>query len=169
MDGEIAKDDGAQLERHLAACPACRAVADALASQDAELDRAFAPRRAAATMLAERVIARLETPPAQAELKPRTSTDRSWWANWGKPLLAAAAGFGLAILVIRSPKTPEHTVIGPAPHPVTTAFMVAKPVGQLALATGAVFVCPSDSDQWHPLESGGAVQAGMKERTGSKG
>jgi ferric-dicitrate binding protein FerR (iron transport regulator) len=168
IDGEIAEDDRSQLEQHLAECSGCRAVADALASQEAELDRAFAPRRAAATMLAERVIARLEIPPAQSELKPRTSTDRSWWASWGKPLLAAAAGFGLAILVLHSPKTRDHTVIGPTAHPVTTALMVAKPVGQLALATGAVFVCPADSDQWRPLESGGAVQAGMKVRTGSK-
>jgi ferric-dicitrate binding protein FerR (iron transport regulator) len=169
IDGEIDQADRAQLERHLADCPACSAVADVLASQDADLDRAFAPRRVAATMLAERVIARLDIPPAEVNVRSPASIDRSWWASWGKPILAAAAGFGLALLLVRPWKAPDNTsVTGPAPRSVTTASLSAKPVGQLALATGAVFVCPSDSDQWRPLASGGAVEAGMKVRTGPK-
>jgi len=50
----------------------------------------------------------------------------------------------------------------------TTASARPAAVGQLALATGAVFVCPSDSKDWAPLASGGAVEAGMRVRTGPK-
>ena len=131
IDGEIDSSDLAALERHLAECPSCRAVEQALAAQDEDLERAFAPRRLAATALAERVISKLE--PVVSIPKPRTS-QRSWWSSWGKPLAAAAAGFALALLITR-PWQPQVAVNPPmATHPVTSV----KPVGQLALATGAL-------------------------------
>jgi ferric-dicitrate binding protein FerR (iron transport regulator) len=172
IDRELNAADTAALDAHLAECAGCHAVADALAAQDEQLHRAFAPRHAAATMLAERVIAELDIP-STPQTSQQPATDRSWWASWGKPLLAAAAGFVLAILLTRpwADHTGQPAAIGPA-HPVTTAILTSKPsiqsIGQLALATGAVFVCPSDSQQWRPLESGGAVAAGTKVRTGSK-
>jgi hypothetical protein len=173
IDGEIDDADRFALDAHLAECAGCRAVAEALAGQDVELDRAFGERRLAATALADRVISKLDLPP-RVELNVGALKSRSWWATWGKPLMAAAAGFGLAILLTRPWRvTNTPTVIGPTTHPGTgSSVVVARPatqsVGQLALATGAVFVCPSDSQQWRPLESGGAVEAGMKVRTGPK-
>jgi len=174
IDGEIAANDLAALEAHLATCSACRAVADALTAQDAELERAFAPRRATAALLAERIITHLEEIPVPANETLRPTQQRSWWASWGKPLAAAAAGFGLAILLTHPWSAGNLRIAGvPVTIPSTvTSQGAVKPVmaslGQLALATGAVFVCPADSQQWRPLESGGAVQAGMKVRTGPK-
>jgi hypothetical protein len=187
VDGEIDPADLAALESHLTDCPACRAVEQALSAQDDELHRAFAPRRLAATALADRVLAQLDPPrvaqpptenPFQnpssssfsgvsegplfsSETTSKRTAARSWWTSWGKPLTAAAAGFALAFLILRPWHTPQFAV-----NPPTTTHSAVQPVGQLSLATGAVFVCPSGSDQWRPLESGGAVQAGMRVRTG---
>jgi ferric-dicitrate binding protein FerR (iron transport regulator) len=175
IDGEIAANDLAALDAHLATCRACRAVADALTAQDVELERAFAPRRATAALLAERIITQLdEVVPSPAKETLHPTQQRSWWASWGKPLAAAAAGFGLAI-ILTHPWNAGNTRTAGVPVTVpssVTSQGAVKPVmaslGQLALATGAVFVCPADSQHWRPLESGGAVQAGMRVRTGPK-
>lgn len=165
LDGDIAASDAALLDAHLAECAGCRRTAEALAIQDGELSTAFGERRVAATMVLERVIDQL-----RADVTGRAVTSsRSWWATWGRPLIAAAAGFGLAILVTRPWDKPDHGHVA-LPTTATTNISPAnvEPVAHLSLATGAVFVCPSASDDWHALETGGVVQAGMKVRTGPK-
>jgi ferric-dicitrate binding protein FerR (iron transport regulator) len=169
IDAEILDADRDDLERHLATCDGCRATRDALAEQDNALDRTFAVRRQRAALVAERVIDAFKTgapSPGPSMLYTRPSL----WSRWGRPLLAAAAGFALAILVTRpwdKPATP--TAVGPTTNQtITVAATRPAPVGQLALSTGAVMCCPSDSTNWRPLESGGAVEAGMKVRTGPK-
>jgi hypothetical protein len=159
-----------------------------MALQHAELGRAFALRRLAAAAMAERVIANLNpgatgTPKMGAMKVPTPlgpgnvypTVQRSWWASWGRTALAAAAGFALAILVTRPwSKAPGHPVAqNPTTSQSTTRIApvdppAVRPVAQLALSTGAVFVCPSNSDDWRALESGGAVAAGMRVRTGPK-
>jgi anti-sigma factor RsiW len=197
IDGEIAAEDRAVLDGHLAQCAACRAVGAELSGQHDDLRRAFAPRReAAAAAVAERVIGRLDltvsNPAASrgAETAGDASAsaaasaagaaarrDRSWWAGVARTVAAAAAGFALAVVLMRPWERSVPSVSVPttntaqvaASSTTTTSKPVApaeRPVGQLALATGAVFVCPSGSDDWRPLESGGVVPAGIKVRTG---
>jgi hypothetical protein len=163
IDNEITPSDRAALDSHLSICPACRVTADALAQQDELLDRAFAPRRAAATAVADRVIAQLQTVAPLKTSAPRT-TQKSFWSNWARPLLAAAAGFALAILITRPWNKPVTTPLAVG----TTTAVKPQPIAQLSLATGAVYVCPRDSTQWHALETGGPVEAGAKIRTGPK-
>src|SRR5215211_7067669 len=93
LDGEIARDDRTVLDAHLQSCPACRRTADELSLQNAQLTRAFGFRRRAAADLAERVITRL---PISTVVTRR----RSFWSTWS-PLLAAAAGFAVALVIFR--------------------------------------------------------------------
>jgi hypothetical protein len=163
LDGEIAASDAALLDAHLADCAGCRATAEALAVQDNGLNSIFGERRVAAAMVAERVISELR---ASVVARP-ADLSRNRWASWGRTLVAAAAGFCLAILITRPWDQPnEGGLVGPTTH--ITPVPIAQPVGHLALATGEVFVCPSSSQNWRPLETGGVVQAGMKVRTGPK-
>jgi ferric-dicitrate binding protein FerR (iron transport regulator) len=173
VDREISEPDRARLEDHLAACPGCRATAAAMEGLDAELDRAFAGRRQAAAGVAERVMAEFHATGADGA---RVIASRSnAWAQWGRPILAAAAGFALAVVLLRGPwREPAsggRLAIGPATTAVNSAGPTtqrAPAIGQLALATGAVFVCPPASQEWQALASGGAVDAGMRVRTGPK-
>ena len=54
LDGQIAADQEPALNKHLAGCADCRALADALATQDERLRHGFAPRRQSAQALADR-------------------------------------------------------------------------------------------------------------------
>src|SRR5438094_9319782 len=89
MDREAQSDEGARLGAHLQECAACRASADALRVQDADLRRLFASRRRAAVAVADRVIARLAFSPVHVRRR----------LPWLPILLSAAAGFLLAVLV----------------------------------------------------------------------
>ena len=79
VDGELATEDARRLEAHLAICAECRATAEAMSLQDAQLVRAFAPKREAAANVAGRVVV------AQAR------TGRPRWTRWWVPIGAAAA------------------------------------------------------------------------------
>src|SRR5439155_21354114 len=80
------------LDAHLASCPDCQSAAADVARLDADLRRAFAPRRAAATAVAERVLVNL------APVSPRTT---SWTRSATLAVAAAAAGFLLAVASFR--------------------------------------------------------------------
>src|SRR5579871_3825667 len=70
MDHEIDPGQQARLTAHLAECPACTALSEALPLQDAELRRGFEPRRRRADAVADRVLAQLHAAspsPARAE------------------------------------------------------------------------------------------------------
>jgi ferric-dicitrate binding protein FerR (iron transport regulator) len=149
LDGELPPGDAADLDAHVAACPACAAAADAFRLQDADLRRAFAPRRAAAARVAERVIGRLPAAPA-----PHRRT--RWWPL----LLSAAAGFLLAVVIFRpwQRPTPPPPIVPPEPAPAL----------QLALTTGAVEAQPPGKNYWCPLETGSKVAVGTRVRTPPK-
>src|SRR5437870_3595924 len=108
MDAEILGDDRLGLDAHLATCESCRATAQALRLQDSSLRQAFASRREAAAAVADRVIAQLRPTIAAPTVR----------LPWIPMLLAAAAGFLLAVLIFRpwSSREPQITdVVGPKP------------------------------------------------------
>src|SRR5258706_14971293 len=89
LDNEIDPDDAHRLEAHLSECGDCRATAEAINLQDAQLARAFAPRRDAAAAIAARVV---------SELRPR-GTGR--FLGWVHVAVAAAAGVALALVLMK--------------------------------------------------------------------
>ena len=158
LDAELPGAERVALDEHLTACPACRESADALALQNANLTRAFAPHRRSAFAVAERVIAQLPT-------SNRVTAQRSFW-NRISPLLAAAAGFAIALMVFR-PWNDSNVPKNIGSVPTTGPTAQPAPIAQLALATGLVeFRCPGAD--WRPLETGGPVPAGTDVRTGPK-
>jgi ferric-dicitrate binding protein FerR (iron transport regulator) len=161
LDGEITAEESAALDGHLAACADCRAAGEAMAAQHGRLVRAFAPRRRAAAGVADRVV---------ADLAPRTR------GRWMSVILAAAAGFLLAVMLFQPWRHVPTTIViqhDPAPTPVTTHPADTRPadvpaIGHLALATGAVQICDGPGQDWRPMETGGALPAGARLRTGPK-
>src|SRR5687768_6045783 len=101
--------DAAALDEHLARCADCRAAAEAMHHQHEDLVRAFAPRRAAAAAVAERVISQLAQQPSRMTPSPRPRGEgrgegpvsRSPGHRWLPLFAAAAAGFILAALLFR--------------------------------------------------------------------
>ncbi len=91
--GELEPGPAAGLRAHLEACPACRAAFDEEEALTAALGRAT--RHAAPSGLRERVAAALRSEAARApERLPRP------WPTWlWRPLLPAAAGAALAVLI----------------------------------------------------------------------
>ena len=104
------RDRRPALESHLATCSACRTFADAAVLQHADLHRAFAPQRADAQALADRVIAQL---PGRAPVRSRRTIP------WLPMILSAAAGFAIAFVTLRSKPTP--TTLPPASTRPTTS------------------------------------------------
>jgi ferric-dicitrate binding protein FerR (iron transport regulator)/tetratricopeptide (TPR) repeat protein len=94
IDGEIGPDEQAALDAHLKTCTACAATADAFRLQHADLQRTFAPRRAAAATVAEQVVAELDAP-----AKPATRTRARRILRVASVALMAAAVSGIGILV----------------------------------------------------------------------
>ena len=121
LDGELDRGELTALEAHLAGCGDCRAAADALKLEDADLRRAFAPRRQAADTIARRAMEQL-----RCEVRP-PRVRRAW------PSLAtaAAAGFLLAVAVLRPWQGPREAA------PLLVEGPSERPIARLALATGA--------------------------------
>jgi tetratricopeptide (TPR) repeat protein len=65
-DRETQADEKAQLDAHLRDCASCRVTAEAFRLQDADLRQTFAPRRQAAAVTGDRVVAQMEDIPSQA-------------------------------------------------------------------------------------------------------
>jgi hypothetical protein len=162
MDGALNAADTGSVEEHLDQCESCRAVADGLQGMDADLRRAFLPRRAAAARVASNAVAQLrattstatvDTPPILLSL-PRTPS-----LAWGQMLTALAAGFLLAVALFRPWRSPVA-----APE----ALPPDAPIARLAVATGpvevqpaakfnmAAFLCPQDG----PIERDSVVRTG---------
>jgi hypothetical protein len=150
LDAPLAPDEQVQLDAHLAQCPACRATGEAFRLQDADLRRAFAPRRQAASALAERVIAQLGAIPPKPRTLPR----------WLPMLFSAAAGFLLAVGIFR----PWEKHVTPPPKPDDTPLVLPETV-QLALATGPVEVMPPKETAWKSFACPSDVAVGCRVRT----
>ena len=148
IDRELLGPDASALEEHLACCGDCRAVAQAMQLQDAQLVRGFAPGRRVAAEVADRVAAHVAVQ-SRRRIAPA-------------PLLAAAAaGFLMALLLLRPW---QRAIIAPATAPAETA--VAS-IGHLDIATGPVEVLPAGKSQWQTMLTGAAVSPGSRIRTGA--
>lgn len=163
-DGQLAANQADLVDSHLAECAACRAAAEGLATINADLRQAFAPRRAAAAKVAERAAASLPRSPSDIAPVATTPVPAPRF-RWGQMLLAMAAGFLLAVALFRPW---ERRVVEIAPP--GTAPPVARPVAELTLASApvdvwpggglAVFKCPAQT----PLASDSIVRTGPTER-----
>jgi hypothetical protein len=148
LDREITPEERGALELHLQTCPLCRGTADALPLLDADLRRAFAPRRAAADAVAQQVIARLALPvaPPTRRMPP-----------WMPMLLSAAAGFLLAVGIFR-PWQPASVQVPIPPAAVRETV-------RLTVATGPVEVLDPDASAWRKVDAGESVAYGCRVKT----
>jgi len=165
-DGELAADQCAELETHLVECSHCRAAAEGFDSIDAELRVAFAPRRAAAAALTDRVLAEVralaDNSPTLAPAAPRTRLfGELSLADWGRTLLASAAGFLLAVALFRSSPAPQVN-----PGHVLTAATSAQPAGHVVLASGPVQMRAVNQIPVFNCPSGSAIKPASVVRTG---
>ena len=165
LDGQLPPDEAAALECHLSSCQECLALAEALRVQDADLRRAFGPRRQATQRVATNVLLALGPEPPRAASRPHTF-------GWGSMLLAAAAGFLLAVLLIQPWKSqtiasrpvPER----PPQQPSGQQPLVEPPVAELVVATGSVQLRKSQTADWLPVANlpGFACPTGTAVKTG---
>jgi ferric-dicitrate binding protein FerR (iron transport regulator) len=151
MDREIQPEDRLRLNAHLKECAACRSTADAWQRQDRNLRHAFLPRRRAVAAVAQRVIAQLPAAPARGRRR----------LSWLPMLLAAAAGFLIAVLVFRPWQKTGYEV---AIHPKLPENLGPETV-LLAVATKAVEVLTPGQSSWRTLPAGGAIAIGSRVRT----
>jgi hypothetical protein len=141
--GELDSGDQAALDEHLAGCAECRQAAESQQLTDAELLRAFAPRRFAARRLADRVATQLQQ---ERRLAGRPASRR--WSL----LAAAAAGFLLAVCTFR-------------PWQHQAAPQAATPIARLTLATGAPEMLPPHETLWFGCPPEAPINPGACVRT----
>jgi hypothetical protein len=147
-DGELAAEEAAALEVHLATCPECRAEADAVEAITIELRRAFTPRRDDAALLAESTIAAIRALPVSSTPASASPT-AAHRIQWAQLLIGLAAGFLLAIALFQPwqrggfgfsvpPGEPiAHLAVSSAPVEVWPAFQRAdEAVKRNQCATG---------------------------------
>lgn len=131
--GELDCGEQAALDEHLAGCAECRQAAESQQLADAELMRAFAPRRRAAAHLADRVADELRREPRRGQRR---------FAKSGA-LAAAAAGFLLAVCLLRPWQRPA-----PPPGELPVEAPAGTAIARLTLATGAAEMLPPHETLW---------------------
>jgi ferric-dicitrate binding protein FerR (iron transport regulator) len=183
LDGELPASDRPALDVHLASCESCRAAARALRQQDAALRQALAPYREVASVVAGRTIAQLRpvAPPSVIRLP------------WVPMILAAAAGFLLAVAIFR-PWSPSDRLVtsGRASTPPRIDSQNGKPISterasgridvasskvppshdtktQLVFAKGAIEMLAPGDEAWRPLATGGTIDPATRVRTDGSG
>src|SRR6266850_377187 len=154
IDGEISAADQTALEEHLVTCAACRATMDVLSAQDSDLTRAFAPRRNAASAVADAAIARVH--------REHVQSFRARRFPFLTMILSAAAGFAVALLILR----PWHKPLAGTGGNIATTQQV--PIAHLALATGAIEVQAPGQTTWQVMPTGASIAPNSKIRTPDK-
>jgi hypothetical protein len=167
-DGELSAEQCAELESHLAGCSHCRAAAEGFEAIDADLRQAFARRRASAAALTERVLAEVRAMAAPAEIVPAASQRRTRLlgelslADWGRTLLATAAGFLLAVALLRTSTSP-----GTNPgHVLTASTAGGRPAGRLVVASGPVQMRATNQMPFLGCVDGSPIKPASVLRTG---
>jgi ferric-dicitrate binding protein FerR (iron transport regulator) len=155
-DGELRAEDSAALDAHLAECSQCSASAEGFSTVDAELRRAFVPRRNAAARLTQSTMVALR---ASAIAAPAVATQTAIEprVNWAQVLVSLAAGFLLAVALFR----PWESKFEP-PDVVTQP----GPVAHLAVASGPVEVLPVNQIEAFTCPTGGPIEHDSVVRTG---
>lgn len=160
IDGQLSADEAIVLEAHLSDCAECSSLADGLRVQDAELRRAFQPRREAAQEVASRVLLALDQ-----ESRPAAKMNPLAHFGWLPLMLAVAAGFLLAVIVFQPWKRQS---IAHQSGEVTEAPPSASPIAHLVVATGNIEKRDSPVTDWQAFPaiksftcpSGGEVRTG---------
>jgi hypothetical protein len=150
IDGQLDDELAPAVEEHVAVCAECRASADALRRQDADLVRAFQPHRQAAQRLADRVIESLDQSVGEASSASGAALKKpfSGGAIW-RTAIAAAAGFLIAAFVFQPWRQEEQGTIA-QPAPEATA---ANSLARLVATTGSVEILAGEAhaETWRPI------------------
>ena len=165
IDGQLPAGDAALLEAHLSDCAECRSLAEGLRIQDAELRRAFQPQRQAAQQVASRVLHALDQ---DSRPVPRRAPLARF--GFGALILAAAAGFLLAVILFRPWQRqplafqPRESIPAPQDEPPNSQ----PPIAHLVVATGDVEMRPSPLADWQafPALKTFTCPSGSEVRTG---
>ena len=155
LDGEIPEVDAAAVESHMGDCARCAASLRELQEDDADLNRLFHDTRKSATRLEDRVVAAVRN-------EPRPGAPIRLLV----PLLAAAAGFLLAVAVFRPwepPETITRTVIVREPSDPPMNRPPAEAIARIQGATGVVEVL--DNGAWTTMPTGAVILPDMVIRT----
>jgi ferric-dicitrate binding protein FerR (iron transport regulator) len=157
IDGETSPANDAGRPAGPADDAAVQRLDTVVREQDALLRAAFAPRRQTAAAMAERVVESLS-----ALAPPRKSRVLGWLPL----LLAAAAGFLLALILFRpweraKERLREVATIGSAAPEIV-------PVAHLTVATGPVNVARPNQIAQFACPTGGPIESGADVTTGSQ-
>lgn len=153
LDAELGASDRVRLDAHVAQCAACRETKETLRLQDAQLRRAFGPRREAAAAVADRVIEQVLVHDGGFRRRIR----------WLQLTAAAVAGFLLAAVVLPLGATKKPLMTS---HSSTSTDPQLPVVARLALSTGLIETTDTRVGPWSPLTTGAEIFAGSCVRTG---
>lgn len=141
IDGEI--DERATLDAHLSECSRCRALLEELRADDSALEALFDAARRRADGLEDRVVASVR--------RERGGRVIPFWV----PLVSAAAGFLLAILLFRPWERPDPQII--------TVKPTVAPIARVTVVFGDVEVF--DDGSWKPVAAHADILPDMIVRT----
>jgi FecR protein/Putative zinc-finger len=159
-DGELRPEDAAGLDAHLAECSQCRTAAEGLQAIDAELRRAFVPRRDAAARLAESAAAAVRAS-AGASVSIGPPPLPAPGLAWGQAFLALAAGFLLAVAIFRPwQQRPVALDSSPQPEPIAHLAVASGPVEVRAAFQPTYLTCPVAA----PIERDSIIRTGPTAR-----
>ncbi|HKD36024.1 MAG TPA: FecR domain-containing protein, partial [Pirellulales bacterium] len=155
IDGESSVEENPASSASLIDEPDYKKLSAAIREQDSLLCAAFASRRQAAAALADRVVSSIQT---------TTPRPASRVLAWLPLLIAAAAGFLLAVILFR----PWERAIE-RPRDVASRGSAAAdivPVAHLTVATGPVDVARPNNSAMFTCPTGGPIQPGADVCTG---
>lgn len=148
---EIDEQVAAALEAHLEQCSHCQALLESQNHDDASLRTAL-EEPVAVARVAQRALARL----AKEDLAAPPKAANLAWATWLLPLIALAAGFLLAAMIL-----PRENRVQPAPLVPQPSIAEAHqerpaivPVAHLVSATGPVERFDEERKDWVPIDIG---------------
>lgn len=177
LDHELDADARVLVATHLETCPMCRAHAESLRSLDANLRHAFRPQREAAVQVADRVIDALNLSnnnfvgrallPVEHQATGKSAPPTSQRSSWIWLLLAAAAGFVVALLIF--PPGRREVAVKDQPPSSPRVPEPEPSVARLVVATGDVEVRAPGGADWQSVATPEQFRcsAGTEVRTGT--